>query len=291
MTTSGTDLAPLRRALKKAAPGLARDLPWINHSDPWAVFVSEVMLQQTSVGRVEEKWRLFLRLFPTPSALAAAPLAEVLRAWQGLGYPRRAKNLRAAAQAMVERHDGRVPSTVDELRELPGVGEYTAAAVASFAFGVRVGVLDTNVGRVLARAAANRSLTRPEAREMVARLLPRDGVAAFNQTLLDLGATRCTTTPRCEMCPVSSVCRWHQEGGPDPAPSSAAVSRRQAPFAGSDRQLRGRVMASVRDGGRSEVALTRDLHTEAQRLKNILAGLERDGLIEKVGRSWRLAGD
>jgi len=163
-------LAPFRRALRRAAPRLRRDLPWIGLDDPWAVFVSEVMLQQTSTGRVREPWRRFLEAFPSPSSLADAPLADVLRLWSGLGYPRRAQWLQGAARLMCERFDATVPATLDDLMSLPGVGPYTAHAVASFAFGAPVAVLDTNVGRVLSRALVNRALRAREAQVLATAL-------------------------------------------------------------------------------------------------------------------------
>ncbi len=252
--------------------------------DPWAVYVAEVMLQQTSTARVLEPWRRFLDLFPTPAACAGAGLDEVLRAWRGLGYPRRAKALHDAARLMVERHEGRVPSSVPDLLALPGVGSYTAHAVASFAFGERVAVLDTNVGRVLARALANRALTPREARDLAAALLPRRGAAAFNQSLLDLGAQFCTATPRCGTCPVARCCRWRRDGGEDPAPRSAAVSRPQGSFAGSDRQIRGRLLRLLEEAARTRGDLHRELgDVDAARLERLLEGLVGEGLVSVLG--------
>lgn len=152
MTTSGrNDYAVFRRELRRFAPEISRTLPWIGHESPWAVLVSEVMLQQTQTSRVIEPWTKFLERFPTPRSCADVALAEVLGAWRGLGYHRRAKALHDTARVLRDEFDGVVPRTVKELRTLPGVGEYTAAAVASFAYGEHVAVLDTNVGRVLAR--------------------------------------------------------------------------------------------------------------------------------------------
>src|SRR5271155_3499156 len=159
VTTSGrSDLVAFRRALRRAAPGLQRDLPWLNDARPWAILVSEVMLQQTSTSRVKEPWERFLALFPTPAACADAALSDVLVAWSGLGYPRRAKALHDAARIIRNAFGGVVPDTVDDLVRLPGVGASTARAVATFAFAKPVAVLDTNVGRVLARAVANAPL-------------------------------------------------------------------------------------------------------------------------------------
>ena len=282
----------LRRALVRSGAALGRDLPWVGHDDPWAILVSEVMLQQTSTARVIEPWRRFVAAYPTPASCARAPLADVLRLWRGLGYPRRAKSLHDAARVMVERHAGKVPSTREGLLALPGVGPYTAHAVGSFAFHQRVAVLDTNVGRVLARALANRPLRSREAQRLADALLPRRDVAAFNQALLDLGAQYCTATPRCEHCPVRGHCRWRRDGGDDPAPRSAAVSRPQAPFSGSDRQVRGRIMAALGEGPLSRASLARHLgDVEVARRDALLAELVRDGLVGEGGGRVALSGD
>ena len=284
-------LAPFRRALRRAAPGLRRDLPWIGIDDPWAVFVSEVMLQQTSTGRVAKPWRHFLEAFPTPLSCASAPFADVLRLWSGLGYPRRAKSLHEAARMMNERFDAAVPSSIHDLLNLPGVGPYTAHAVATFAFDVPVAVLDTNVGRVVSRALANRVMRPREAQVLATALLPRSDVAAFNQAMLDLGAQYCTRTPRCAKCPVRGACRFWREGGEDPAPRSAAVSRSQTPFAGSDRQVRGRVLRSLHDGPltrRMLIAYLADV--ESTRVDALLAQLEVEGLIGRQGHRFVLGG-
>ena len=276
----------LRAALRAAAPGLARDLPWAG-ADPWGVLVSEVMLQQTPAARVAPRWAAFVARYPDPAALARAPLGDVLGDWAGLGYPRRARDLRAAAALIVERHGGRVPSDRADLRALPGVGEYTAAAVASFAFGERVAAIDTNVGRVLARAAANRRLSAADAREVAARLLPRAGAPAFNQALIDLGARHCRPAPRCAQCPVARACAWRRAGGTDPAPSSHAVSRPQARYAGSDREMRGRVLRALGDGARTREVLGG--LGDPERVARAVESLRADGLVESRGRRVALA--
>ncbi len=292
MTTSGTSgEAAFRRALRRAAPGLARPLPWIGHEDPWAILVSEVMLQQTSTSRVVAPWTAFMERFPSPRACADASLADVLRAWAGLGYPRRARALHEAARAICHQHAGAVPRRGDELRRLPGVGPYTAAAVASFAFGDREAVLDTNVGRVLARAVANAPLGASNARALAQRLLPRRDVSSFNQAMIDLGATFCRAAPRCDACPVARVCRWRAEGGGDPAPRSAGVSRPQRPFAGSDRQIRGRVLRELGQAPRSAAALAVSFgDVEESRLDAVVDGLVVDGLIQRSANGLALAG-
>ncbi len=289
-TSGGNDYAPFRRALRRCATSIGRPLPWVGHRDPWAVLVSEVMLQQTQTSRVEEPWQRFLTAFPTPQACADAPLAAVLRAWAGLGYHRRARALHDAARVIRDQFNGVVPHNAAQLRLLPGVGEYTAHAVASFSFGERVAVLDTNVGRVLARALANRSLSRTEARALAYEVLPRDHVAEFNQAMLDLGAQFCRAKPQCVECPVAQSCRWHRDGGRDPAPTSAAVSRPQSRFQGSDRQLRGRALAALRDAPRTKRELHQLLESEdGMRNDSVIAGLLSDGLVERKGSRFRLA--
>ena len=241
------------------------------------------MLQQTSTARVLAPWAAFLAAYPTPGELADAPLDEVLAKWRGLGYPRRARALREAAIIMRERHGGRVPRSRADLLDLPGVGEYTANAVASFAFDEPVTVLDTNVGRVLARAVANARLTRAEARALGDELRATQPSAAFNQSLIDLGAQFCRATPRCARCPLAASCRWRREGGPDPAPSSAAVSRPQPAFAGSDRQLRGRVLTHLESRPSPAAFAAHFVDVEPARLGAVLEGLARDGLVDLAG--------
>ncbi len=249
------------------------------------------MLQQTQATRVIEPWCRFMESLPTVDACAGAPRAAVIALWGGLGYNRRAGYLHDAARAILEGFDGRVPSDPDTLRRLPGVGAYTANAVASFAFGVRVGVLDTNVGRILARALANRPLGRSEAQRLANELVRGRDSAAHNQAMLDLGAQFCTATPRCRTCPVASRCAWRAAGGPDPALRSAAVSVRQSAFAGSDRQCRGRIIAVLRDGPANLDALLARVAEPRERVDRLLAALVGDGLVEHSAHSVRLVGD
>jgi A/G-specific adenine glycosylase len=262
VTTSATGARPPRqvRALGAAVEawgasggGTTRrdDLPWRSTRDPWAVLVSETLAQQTQLARVVPAYHRFLSRFPTPAACAAAPLGDVLVAWRGMGYNRRARNLHLAAGAVVDRHDGAVPDRLDDLLALPGVGPYTARAVLAFAFGRDVGVVDTNAGRVLSRAAAGRPLRPAEAQALVDAMVPPGRGWSFGQALLDLGATVCTArTPACAACPVRRRCRWAAAGRPDPDPArgSAGVSAPQSRFAGSDRQGRGRLVAALRTG-------------------------------------------
>ena len=285
-------LTTFRRALLRAAPSLERDLPWIRHADPWAVLVSEFMLQQTQTSRVVGPWTSFLERFPTPGDCADAPLSEVLRAWEGLGFHRRAKFLHEAAVMITRDFGGVVPATVVELRQLPGVGSYTANAIASFAFGHPVAVLDTNVGRILARAVANERLSPADAQRRADELRGSSDSRQFNQAMLDLGAQFCTSRPACETCPVSRHCRWRQEGGDDPAVLSGGVSKKQSTFAGSDRQLRGRILATLRTSATSYADLLANAGTDDdERVQRILQGLLADGLVEARGARWHLAGE
>jgi A/G-specific adenine glycosylase len=248
------------------------------------------MLQQTQTSRVLEPWRRFLEVFPTPNRCADAPLSAVLTEWSGLGYPRRAKALHAAARVIRDEFSGEVPSEVAVLRQLPGVGEYTAHAVASFAFDRPVAVLDTNVGRVLARALENRTLTQSEARAIAASLAPARNSAGFNQAMLDLGAQFCRAAPRCEACPLRSRCAWRRDGGKDPAPQSAAVSRAQTAFVGSNRQLRGHVLRALTEKPRTVRQLARVISdVKPNRRREVLDSLVRDGLITRRGETYCLA--
>ncbi|WP_420111034.1 A/G-specific adenine glycosylase [Pseudactinotalea sp.] len=262
-----------------------RDLPWRERgTSAWAVLVSEVMLQQTPVVRVEPVWRAWMSRWPEPAALAAASPAQVLRAWDRLGYPRRAVRLREAAAAIRDRHGGVVPREREDLLALPGIGGYTAAAVRAFAYGERDVVLDTNVRRVLARALDGialpaPSLTRGE-EHRAADVLPPDAAtsARWNIGLMELGALVCTArAPRCDACPLAAACRWRTVGQPGDA---HAHRRRTQAWAGTDRQARGRLMAALRDAVEplDETELPR-WGDEAQRAR-ALAGLVADGLVE-----------
>ena len=248
-----------------------RDLPWRRTRDPWAVLVSELMLQQTQVPRVVPKWAAFLERFPTVAACAAAPVGDVVRLWSGLGYNRRAVNLHRCAVAVVDRHDGRLPDSVDALLALPGIGPYTARAVLAFAFERDVGVLDVNAARVLGRAFG--VTTQAEADAVVP---PGEGWA-WNQAVLDLGATVCTRkTPRCDECPLAPVCAWRRDGGVDPA----LPGGRQSRFEGSDRQGRGRLVAAMaaRPVPLAEVDVVAGWPGEHERAAAAAASLVADGL-------------
>ncbi|MCU1356660.1 MAG: A/G-specific adenine glycosylase [Acidimicrobiales bacterium] len=226
-----------------------RDLPWRRTRDPWAVLVSELMLQQTQVPRVVPKYEAFVARWPTAASCASAPLGDVVTAWAGLGYNRRAVNLHRCAAALVADHGGALPTDLPALMALPGIGPYTARAVLAFAHERDdVGVLDTNAARVLARWAG-RSLGRAEAQRAADEAVPPGQGWAWNQAMLDLGATVCRPrAPRCDQCPVSRSCAWSVAGrpGPDPAIGSAGGSTGQSTFAGSDRQGRGRLVDALR---------------------------------------------
>jgi A/G-specific adenine glycosylase len=271
----------------------ARELPWRGvGASPWSVMVSEYMLQQTPVARVLPVHEQWLERWPSPAALAAEPTGEAIRMWGRLGYPRRALRLHAAATAIVERHDGEVPSDLEQLRALPGVGDYTAAAIAVFAFGRRHAVLDTNVRRVLARLVDGAELpptgiTRPE-RERAAALLPTDDAdaATWSIALMELGALVCTAArPRCADCPVADRCVWLLAG----APAYDGPPRRGQAWAGTDRQCRGRLLAVVREADAPVPATTlARTWDEADQRTRCLAGLVEDGLLVRDGDAFAL---
>ncbi len=272
----------------------ARDLPWRREGfGAWGILVSEVMLQQTQVERVIPRLWVWLERWPTPAALASSPPADAVRAWDRLGYPRRALRLHAAATVIAERHDGVVPSDVDALLALPGVGAYTARAVAAFAYGQRVPVVDTNVRRVLARAVLGQGEAGPPSmtRDLadMAALLPNDPVDArlANAAVMELGALVCTArAPRCEACPIAQLCRWRQAGHPLYRGPRAA---RQPRFEGSDRQVRGRIMRELRG---SDIPVTAaELETawaDAAQRDRAIAGLLADGLVVAVDGGFAL---
>lgn len=266
----------------------ARDLPWRRpEASAWSVMVSEFMLQQTPVARVLPVHEQWLSRWPTPAGLAVEPTGEAVRAWGRLGYPRRALRLHAAATAIVERHGGEVPSAYDDLIALPGVGDYTAAAIASFAFGQRHVVLDTNVRRVFARTVQgvefpSTSVTKAE-REVATELLPDDDATAatWAVAVMELGALVCTATnPRCAACPVVELCTWRASG----YPAYDGPPRKVQTWAGTDRQCRGRLLAVLRDadGPVHRSRLDAAWSEEAQRVR-CLASLVEDRLVVHAG--------
>jgi A/G-specific adenine glycosylase len=261
----------------------ARDLPWrVDDATPWGVMVSEFMLQQTPVARVLPMWAAWLETWPAPADLARASTGEAVRAWGKLGYPRRALRLHAAATAIVEQHGGEVPSEYDDLLALPGVGDYTAAAIASFAFGRRHVVLDTNVRRVFARAVSGVefpgvSVTRTE-RDLAESLLPGgDSAAAWAVGVMELGALVCTAAaPSCPRCPLEDRCAWRQAG----QPAHVGPPRRTQTFAGTDRQCRGRLLDVLRDSDHPVSRRRLDqAWTDAVQRERCLQSLLHDGLL------------
>jgi A/G-specific adenine glycosylase len=270
-------------ALLAWSEGTRRDLPWRATRDPWAVLVSEFMLQQTQVSRVIPSWTAFMARFPHPAACAAADAGEVIERWAGLGYNRRALNLHRSAVAVCARHDGVVPDELDALLALPGVGRYTARAVLAFAYERDVGVVDTNAARVLARAVVGRPLRPVEVQALAdANVVPGRGWA-YNQAILDLGASVCTARrPACGRCPLQAVCAWSRrgQGPPDPATGSAGTTGRQSTFAGSDRQGRGRLVSALRIGPLSAARLApaAGWPDDEARTARAVASLVADGL-------------
>ncbi len=287
-------MVDIARAVNKWFVTNRRDLPWrAPDFGAWGILVSEIMLQQTPVARVIPRLEQWLARWPAPADLAASPPGDAVRAWERLGYPRRALRLHAAAVAITERHGGVVPSDVDELLSLPGIGDYTARAVAAFAFGLRHPVVDTNVRRVIARAvdgqaAAGPPSTRRDLAAMEALLPPDERDARlFNAGMMELGAIVCTSrAPRCDACPIADLCAWRADGYPAYEGPRAAV---QAAFEGSDRQVRGLIMAELRG---SDIPVTpaeiETLWPDAAQRDRALAGLLADGLAVPVPGGYEL---
>jgi A/G-specific adenine glycosylase len=261
-----------------------RDLPWRRPgASAWSVMVSEFMLQQTPVARVLPVHEAWLERWPTPAALAAEPAGEAVRAWGRLGYPRRALRLHAAATVIRDCFAGEVPDTYDELIGLPGVGDYTAAAIASFAYGRRAVVLDTNVRRVLARTLSGvefpaTSVNRAE-RDLAASALPSaEGDAAlWAVASMELGALICTAAnPACDLCPVADLCAWQAAG----RPAYDGPARKVQDYAGTDRQCRGRLLAVARDAEGAVPKMALDaVWAKAEQRERALASLLADGLL------------
>jgi A/G-specific adenine glycosylase len=271
----------------------ARDLPWRRpDATPWGVLVSEVMLQQTQVSRVEPVWRSWMMRWPAPADLAAEAPGQAVRAWGRLGYPRRALRLHEAAVAMVERHGGEVPSDHADLLRLPGVGAYTAAAVATFAFGARHAVLDTNVRRVFARAVDGMAQPTPTGTAAEVRrasgLVPDEPAAAriWAVAAMELGALVCTArSPHCLACPVADLCTWRLIG----RPAYRGPTRRTQRYRGTDRYVRGLLLAVLRDVDEVVAASAMaSVWPDTAQLARALDGLVADGLVEPVANGYRL---
>ncbi|MFJ2026028.1 A/G-specific adenine glycosylase [Streptomyces sp. NPDC087897] len=265
----------------------ARDLPWRRpEAGAWGVMVSEFMLQQTPVSRVLPVYEQWIARWPRPADLAAEAPGEAVRAWGRLGYPRRALRLHGAAQAITERHGGDVPSDHAQLLALPGIGEYTAAAVASFAYGQRHAVLDTNVRRVFARAATGvqypPSATTAAERKLARALLPEEDerAAKWAAATMELGALVCTARNEdCDRCPIASRCSWRLAG----KPAHQGPPRKGQTYAGTDRQVRGRLLAVLREAVAPvpQAALDAVWEEPVQRAR-ALDGLVADGLVEPL---------
>ena len=294
----------------------ARDLPWRHpNTSAWAILVSEIMSQQTPVARVEPRWHDWLDRWPTPADLAAAPTAEVLHAWDRLGYPRRALRLQEAAEVIAAELDNQVPETSEELERLPGIGSYTAAAVSSFAFGRKTTVLDTNVRRVLIRlfAGRERPTTSPGRRETAwaADFVPEDMHVEWNAGVMEFGALVCTArSPDCPACPLQDICTWNQSGRP-----TSVTKPKTQKWAGTDRQLRGAIMDvlkaahvagddqggvgldvfttsvtdfdpslldSLAESTAAAVARVRELSADQSRVSRLITDLVADGLAQQV---------
>jgi A/G-specific adenine glycosylase len=285
----------------------ARDLPWRRTRDPYEVLVSEVMLQQTQAARVTPAFDRFVRRFPTLGALAAAPLGAVLREWSGLGYNRRARDLHRIARMS----PGGLPDTVAELDALPGVGAYTAGAIASFAFGQRVAFADTNIQRVLGRFFLGRPGTNKEAVELDASAMPTRKSDLWHHALMDLGASICKPEPQCGICPLNADCRY-ANGHAGPAAASlrgaaggplrrgarqrqaqgTAAGRHQpsplraAAYKDTDRRIRGAVVKQLTERDMTVRALEKEIGDE--RVGPLIEALVAEGLIERAGRRYRL---
>jgi A/G-specific adenine glycosylase len=298
-------LAMVRGALLEWFARHGRDLPWRHTRDPYRIMVSEIMLQQTQVDRVVPKYKAFLELFPSLAALAAAPTAEVIRAWTGLGYNRRAVNMQRAAQAVTELHAGRFPSDLAELLKLPGIGPYTAGAIACFAFEQDVAFMDTNIRRVVQRLLVGPEESAP-ASEAQLLALAREAVPpgqgwVWNQAIMELGALICTAaTPACWRCPVQLYCRSYAERraadeqlfSGESAPAAQRVrrvaERRESSYAGSNRFYRGRAIEALRQLGPGEALPLPQLGRQIKEgfteddmpwLRVLTDGLARDGLL------------
>ena len=265
-----------------------RPLPWRN-STPWGVVVSEFMLQQTPVNRVLPVWEAWMKKWPTPKHLAKAKKSDVIKYWGRLGYPRRALRLHETSKIITTKYRGSIPKTLPELRELPGVGEYTAAAIYSFAYGKRALVLDTNIRRVFARAIdgkeyASLTLNNKE-RTKREKLIPREA-SLWAAATMELGATICTArSPQCEICPIAQSCVWRFKG----YPKSRAPKRKTQEWHGTDSQCRGTILNYLREKDRGTRSQFEKLWSDKKQVEKALKSLETDGLIERQAKSFTLA--
>ena len=268
-----------------------RALPWRDTRDPWHILVAEVALQQTQVPRVAERYASLTSALSSPTATVELGKGGVIALWSGLGYNARAVRLHAAAEDIVERFSGVVPSSNDDLRSLPGIGPYTAAAIEAFAFERDVAVYDTNVARVMARAVLGAPTTATHGWQVVSAMVPAGSGWSFNQAIIDVGATLCTArNPQCDACPLRRRCAWKRSGALiDPALSTAGTSRPQGRFEGSARQARGRVVERLRQGS----ATFRQLHDvtgwgDEAKVRAIVVALIDEGLITRHAANYSL---
>lgn len=286
-------MLPVQRDLIEWWTASGRDLPWRRSRDPWAVLVSELMLQQTQVARVTDRYVRFLDRFPTVAACASAPLGDVIDEWAGLGYNRRAVHLHRTANACVEHHGGELPEALEELLTLPGVGPYTARAVLVFAHERDIGLVDTNAGRFVSRALAGRALGAKDAQAVADGAVPDGWGWTWGQAVFDLGASVCRKrSPRCDECPIRAHCAWARAGfpPPDPIDGSAGISAPQSRFDGSDRQGRGRLVDALRRGpvARGALAAVMGWPDDPDRAELVATTLVRDGLAVLAGGRYRL---
>jgi A/G-specific adenine glycosylase len=285
VTLAPAELQDMQAAVLDWYAAHARDLAFRRSADPWSVLVSEVIAQQTQAARAAEAWTRLIAAYPTPGALAAASPAEVIRAWRGIGYNRRAVALRAAAIRIVENHGGRVPATFEELVALPGIGPYTARAVLAIAFDRPVAALDTNIRRVLGRAfKGDERAAQPRAFQATADgLVPTGRAATWTHALMDVGAAFCRKRhPRCDACPLAFACRYRVAGGVRAVPAAGHRRATATPFPATTRWLRGRILDRLRDAPNDAwVELTEPLgeHPPA-RVAEELANLAREGMLE-----------
>jgi len=260
-----------------------RDLPW-RSTTPWGVMVSEYMLQQTPVNRVLPKWIEWMERWPTPADLAQASPAQVITAWGRLGYPRRALRLHAAAQLIAEDFNNEVPEDLETLKTLPGIGEYTAAAIAAFAFDQRTLVMDVNIRRVLTRVIDGNEHPKPSptSREKARRLtlLPEKNAHIWAAATMELGAIVCTSkNPKCELCPVISACNWRKNGYP-----KSDLIRKSQDWHGTDRKCRGTIVQALRENESLTENAIRKLWPEESQVEKALKTLQEDLLIEAISR-------
>ncbi len=264
-----------------------RDLPW-RKTNPWGVMVSEFMLQQTPVNRVLPKWNEWMERWPDPASLASAKKSDVISAWGRLGYPRRALRLYESAKVIADSHNNRVPREIEILRSLPGIGDYTAAAIAAFAYGESTLVLDVNIRRLFSRVydgieTPSSSQSQYE-RKIRAELIPRDG-AKWAAATMEFGALICTSrNPLCEVCPVKNSCAWRAAGYP-----KSEVKSKTQDWHGTDRKCRGTILQALREKKKLSPDALKKLWEDGSQVEKALKTLLADGLIEATGKSFKLA--